>query len=235
MDRRRSGRGSWGRDFGIFRPRQGQNRGGRLRKAIKPCGTYRDTFPQFFGEEGLQRYRGLWDLQGYWLGSLFRPSSYVRIRICGTYRRLSQLPAPFSNESRIAPHVVGMLLAIATLVVGARSVLCLLPRISAAEVIRVLSPPLLIEPLLLFLTALAPATGLLPLLEPRMGMKPTTTERTPPPREHIFPSSKPVGKETNRGSQEKERKQKGKAIETDLRKKESEGWRTSYILRILAG
>ena len=186
-------------------------------------------------KKGLQRYRGLWDLQGYWLGSLFRPSSYMRIRICGTYRRLSQLLAPFSNESRIAPHVVGMLLAIATLVVGARSVLCLLPRISAAEVIRVLSPPLLIEPPLLFLTALGPATGLLPLLEPRMGMKPTTTERTPPPREHIFPSSKPVGKETNRGSQEKERKQKGKAIETDLRKKESEGSRTSHIPRILAG
>ena len=134
----------------------------------------------------LQRYRGLWDLQGYWLGSLFRPSSYVRIRICGTYRRLSQLLAPFSNESRIAPHVVGMLLAIVKLVLGARSVLCLLPRISAAEVIRVLSPPLLIEPPLLFLTALGPATGLLPLLEPRMGMKPTTTERTPPPREHTF-------------------------------------------------
>jgi hypothetical protein len=91
---------------------------------------------------------------------------------------------------------------------------------------------LLIEPPLLFLTALGPATGLLPLLEPRMGMKPTTTERTPPPREHIFPSSKPVGKETNRDSQEKERKQKGKAIETDLRKKKSEGWRTSHILRI---
>jgi hypothetical protein len=68
-----------------------------------------------------------------------------------------------------------------------------------------------------------------------MGMKPTTTERTPPPREHSFPSSKPVGEETNRDSQEKERKQKGKAIETDLRNKESEGWRTSHILRILAG
>jgi len=116
---------------------------------------------------------------------------------------LSQLLTPFSNESRIAPHVVGMLLAIATLVVGARSVLCLLPRISAAEVIRVVSPPLLIEPPLLFLTALGPATGLLPLLEPRMGMKPTTTERTPPPREHIFPSSKPGGRETNRAVKKK--------------------------------
>jgi len=34
---------------------------------------------------------------------------------------------------------------------------------------------------------------------------------------------------------EKGRKQKGKAIETDLQKKESEDWRTSHILRILAG
>jgi hypothetical protein len=29
-----------------------------------------------------------------------------------------------------------------------------------------------------------------------MGMKPTTTERTPPPRKHIFPSSEPVVEET---------------------------------------
>ena len=124
-------------------------------------------------KKGLQRYRGLWDLQGYWLGSLFRPGSYVRIRICGTYRRLSQLLTPFSNESRIASHVVGMLLAIATLVVGARSVLCLLPRINAAEVIRVLSPPLLIEPPLLFLTALRPASSRPPSVPALLGRTPT--------------------------------------------------------------
>src|SRR6516164_968305 len=64
MDRRRSGRGGWGRDFGIFLPRQGQNRGGRLRKAIKPCGTYRDTFQQFFGEERVTAISGLVGLTG---------------------------------------------------------------------------------------------------------------------------------------------------------------------------
>ena len=186
-------------------------------------------------KKGLQRYRGLWDLQGYWLGSLFQPSSYMRIRICGTYRRLSQLLAPSSNESRIAPHVVGMLLAIATLVVGARSVLCLLPRISAAEVIRVLSPPLLIEPPLLFLTALGPATGLLPLLEPRMGMKPTTTERTSPPRKHIFPSSKPVGKETNRGTQEKSESRRERLLKLICERRNQKTGKQAHILRILAG
>jgi hypothetical protein len=40
-----------------------------------------------------------------------------------------------------------------------------------------------------------------------MGMKPTTTERTPPPRKHIFPSSEPVGEETNRGGQGKKRRE----------------------------
>ena len=152
---------------------RGHNRGGRLTKPSNLVGLTGILSRNLLEKRGLQRYRGLWDLQRYWLGSLFRPSSYVRIRICGTYRRLSQLLTPFSNESHVAPHVVRMLLAIATLVVGARSVLCLLPRIRAAEIIRVLSPPMLIEPALLFLTTLGPATGLLSLLEPRMGMKPT--------------------------------------------------------------
>ena len=171
----------------------------------------------------MQRYRGLWDLPGYWLGSFFRPSSYVRIRICGTYRCLSQLLTPFSNESRVAPHVVGMVLAIATLVVGARSVLCLLPRISAAGVVRIFSPPLLIEPPLLFLTTLGPTTGLLPLLEPRMGMKPTSTKRTSPPREHTFLlRANILRKGQNRGRRERKRKSKRERLwlfEDDQRKK----------------
>jgi len=79
-----------------------------------------------------------------------------------------------------------MLLAVATLVVGTRSVDFLLVLISTAEVIRVLGPPLQIEPPLLFQATLRPATGFLPFLEPRMGMKPMPTERTPPPREHRF-------------------------------------------------
>jgi hypothetical protein len=131
------------------------------------------------------------------------------------------LLTPFSNESRVAPHVVGMVLAIATLVVGARSVLCLLPRISAAEVVRVFSPPLLIEPPLLFLTTLGPTTGLLPLLEPRMGMKPTSTKRTSPPREHTFLlRANILRKGQNRGRRERKRKSKRERLfEDDQRKK----------------
>jgi hypothetical protein len=55
------------------------------------------------------------------------------------------------------------------------------------KVIRVRGPPLVIRLSLLLAATIRSTTGLLPLLEPRMGMKPTTTERTPPPREHTFP------------------------------------------------
>jgi hypothetical protein len=103
-----------------------------------------------------------------------------------------------------------MPLTVTTLVVGARSVLFLLKRVSIPKVIRVLGPPLLIGLSLLPAATVCSTTGLLPLLEPRMGMKPTTTERTPPPRKHIFPSSKTVGEETNRGTQEKREKVEGK-------------------------
>src|SRR5215469_11925693 len=106
-------------------------------------------------------------------------------------------PQAFSDEGRVALHVVGMLLTVTTLVVGARSVLFLLQRVSIPKVIRVLGPPLLIGLSLLLAATVCSTTGLLPLLEPRMGMKPTTTERAPPPRKHIFPSRKPVGEETN--------------------------------------
>ena len=128
--------------------------------------------------------------------SSFRFDSYVQIRACGTYRCRSQLLTAFSNEGRVAPHVVGMLLTITTLVVGARSVLFLLKRISIPKVFRVLGPPLLIGLSLLLAATVPSTTGLLPLLEPRMGMKPTTTERTPPPRKHVFPSSERVREET---------------------------------------
>jgi len=94
-----------------------------------------------------------------------------------------------------------MLLTITTLVAGARSVLFLLKRISIPKVFRVLGPPLLIGLSLLLAATVRTTTGLLPLLEPRMGMKPTTTKRTPPPRKHIFPSSELVREETNRGGQ----------------------------------
>jgi hypothetical protein len=52
----------------------------------------------------------------------------------------------------------------------------------------------------------------LPLLEPRIGIKPTTTKRTLPLREHSFSSSKTSEGEANRASKTRE-KQKRKAIE----------------------
>jgi len=108
----------------------------------------------------------------------------VQIAACVTYRLQSGLLAPFSDRSRVAPHVVGMLLAVVAHVFGPRSVLCLLLRISTAEIVGVLGSPLQIGLPLLLAATLWPATGHLPLLEPRMGMKPTTTERASPSREH---------------------------------------------------
>ena len=119
-------------------------------------------------------------------GSLFGLDSYAQIAACGTYRRRSQPLAPFSDERRVALDVVGMLLTVAPPVVEPRSVLFLLLRINTVEVTRVLPPPLLIGLSLLPAATVALATGLLPLLEPRMGIKPTATKRTSPPREHTF-------------------------------------------------
>ena len=119
-------------------------------------------------------------------GSPFGLDSYVQIAACVTYRLQSGLLAPFSDRSRVAPHVVGMLLAVVAHVFGPRSVLCLLLRISTAEIVGVLGSPLQIGLPLLLAAARWSATGHLPLLEPRMGMKPTTTERASPSREHAF-------------------------------------------------
>jgi len=79
-----------------------------------------------------------------------------------------------------------MLFAVAALVVSAGSVHFLLQRIGTAKVIRMSSPPLLIGLAPLLVAAGRLAAGFLPLLEPRMGMKPATTESTPPPPEHTF-------------------------------------------------
>jgi hypothetical protein len=149
-------------------------------------------------------------------GSLFGLDSYAQIAACGTYRCRSQpLAAPFSDERRVALHVVGMLLTVVPPVVGARSVLFLLLRINTTEVNRVLPPPLLIGLSLLLAATVALATGLLPLLEPRMGINPTTTKRTSPPREHTLLLRRTFLGETG---EVKEEKQKGKAIETEMSK-----------------
>jgi hypothetical protein len=66
-----------------------------------------------------------------------------------------------------------MLLAVAALVVGARSVLfLLLLRIGVVEVVWVLGPPLLVGLPLLLLATLWLATGLA-LVEPGVGVIPT--------------------------------------------------------------
>jgi hypothetical protein len=147
-------------------------------------------------------------------GSSFRLESYVQIRTCGTYRRRSQPLATFLDESRVALHVVRMLLTVAALVGGTRSVDFLLVLIGAAKVIRVLAPPLPTRLLLLLAATVRLTTGLLPLLEPRMGIKPTITKRTPPPREHSSSSTSEPQEEKQTGRARKEKKQKGKAIET---------------------
>jgi len=143
-------------------------------------------------------------------GSPFRLDSYVQIAACGTYRGRSQPLAPFADESRVALHVVGMMLTVAAPIVAARSVDFFLVLISSAEVTRVFGPPLLIGFLLLLLATFRLTTGFLPLLEPRMGTKPTTTERTPPPREHTFPSSESLEEKQNRAGKKIE-KAKGKS------------------------
>jgi len=115
-----------------------------------------------------------------------------------------------------------MQLAIEAHVVSARSVLCFLQRIGTTEVIRVLGPPLLIEPVLLFLATLGRATSLLALFESRMWMKPAPTVRTPSPREHGFPlQATSQAKKRNRGARKRE-KQKGKALLKPIRRRRKE-------------
>jgi hypothetical protein len=147
-------------------------------------------------------------------GSSFRLESYMQIRTCGTYRRRSHPLATFLDESRVALHVVGMLLTVAALVGGTRSVDFLLVLIGAAKVIRVLAPPLPTRLLLLLAATVRLTTGLLPLLKPRVGIKPTITKRTPPPREHSSSSTSEPQEEKQTGQARKEKKQKGKAFET---------------------
>jgi hypothetical protein len=162
--------------------------------------------------------------------SFFGLDSYVQIRACGTYRGRSQPLAPFADESRVALHVVGMLLTVAAPVVEARSVDFFLMLISSAEIIRVLGAPLLIGFALLLLATIRPTTGLLPSFEPRVGTKPATTERTSPPREHVFLLSEHLEEDKPRRQEEKRKKAKG-TTETELsgKERESEVGRTRWI------
>ena len=77
------------------------------------------------------------------------------------------------------------------------------------------------RPLLLLAATVRSTTSLLPLLEPRMGMKPAMTERTPSPREHTFPSPEPRKQKETEGAR-KQKKQKGKALLEPIRRTRKE-------------
>ena len=163
----------------------------------------------------------------------------MQIRACGTYRRRSQPLAPFLNQGRVALHVVRMLLTIAALVLGARSVRFLLERIGTMKVIRVRGPPLVIRLSLLLAATIRSTTGLLPLLEPRMGMKPTTTERTPPPREHTFPPVNLWRRKQQEAGKKKSKRERLLKLNRPRRKENQEAEEQPItegtFIRILAG
>jgi hypothetical protein len=152
-------------------------------------------------------------------GSGFGLNAYLQIRACGTYRRRSQLLAPFSDESRVAPHVVGMLLTVTALVVCSCPVLFLLQRIKTMEIIGVLGPPLLIGSLLLLAATVRSATGFLPLLESWIGVKPTATKTAPPPPDHTLPSSEPLDEKQTGGGEKGNRKSKRERLQKQSRSK----------------
>jgi hypothetical protein len=102
-----------------------------------------------------------------------------------------------------------MLLAVTALVIGPRSVDLLLERISTLKVIGVLRAPVLIGLALVFLATGRPTTSLLPVFEPWMGMKPATTERTPPPLQHkLLPDRRSGETSPQRSSKSQEKKRR---------------------------
>jgi hypothetical protein len=162
-------------------------------------------------------------------GSPFGLDHYVQIASCVTYRRLSLSLAAFSDQSRVAPHVVGMLLAIVAHVFGARSVLFLLLRINLAKVIWVLRAPSLIGLPPLLLAAVRPTTGHLPFFDAWMGMKPTTTERTPRPRQHRFLlQAKSFRRNKAKKALKKKKEAKGKGYWSELTTKKEKKSETSF-------
>jgi hypothetical protein len=166
-------------------------------------------------------------------GSSFRLDSYVQIRACGTYRCRSQPLATFLDESRVALHVVGMLLAVAALVFGTRSVNFLLVRIRTTKVIGVLDPPLPIGLPLLLAATVQLTTGLLLLLETRMRMKPTTTERAPPPWGHTL--LLPEEKQTEGARKEKRKSKRERLSKLIGKKEENQNAQEQTLFQILAG
>jgi hypothetical protein len=133
----------------------------------------------------------------------------VQITACGTYGLRSLPTAPVPDEDLVALHVVRMLLAVTALVIGSRSVDLLQERISTLKVIGVLRAPALIGLALVLPATGGPTTGLLPVFEPWMGMKPATTERTPPPLQHkLLPDRGTAENSPQRSSKSEEKKRR---------------------------
>ncbi len=80
-----------------------------------------------------------------------------------------------SDVGGIAPHIVGVFLAVLSLVAGSRPVGLLLLLIEPPEVIRMPATPRLIVAPLVLLAAGWLTTGLLAVLEARMGSEPAST------------------------------------------------------------
>jgi hypothetical protein len=95
--------------------------------------------------------------------------------------------------------------------------------------------PLLVGFPLLLLATLRPTTRLLPFFETGMGMKPTTTERTPPSRKHTFllqHAGLKRNKHKSRGGKKEERSKGGKAIsKLSQARRKSRAGRTSDARR----
>jgi hypothetical protein len=103
-----------------------------------------------------------------------------------------------------------MLLAVMALVVSSRSVDPLLEWISALKVIGVLRAPALIGLTLVFPATGGPTTSLLPVFEPWMGMKPATTDGTPPPLQHrLLPDRGTAENSPQRFSKTEQKKARG--------------------------
>jgi hypothetical protein len=113
--------------------------------------------------------------------SPFSTNSYAQITTCGTFQPIHRFGLAFPISSHIggiAAHILGVLLAILSLVLGSAPIELLLLAIGAAEVLgMVAAPALVVVPLVLFATGLS-GTGSLSLFE-------SSTIRTSPSLPHV--------------------------------------------------
>jgi hypothetical protein len=120
--------------------------------------------------------------------SPFSTNSYAQITTCGTFQPIHRFGLAFPISSHIggiAAHILGVLLAILSLVLGSAPIELLLLAIGAAEVLgMVAAPALVVVPLVLFATGLS-GTGSLSLFESRVRFKQASTIRTSPSLPHV--------------------------------------------------